>query len=130
MKEDGQIYATDGSSLVKLFADCGEYFVAIAHRNHLPIQTANTFTLSTATNEIDFCTTAIYGTNAVTTQNGVQLLWAGDADGDRSINASDRSTTWNRRNQNGYLGEDVDLDGVVTAADRSIVWNNRNRASQ
>ena len=62
--------------------------------------------------------------------DGTTALYAGDAYGDGSIDAADRSATWNDRNQTGYLDSDVDLDCGVTASDRSITWNNRNKSSE
>ena len=58
------------------------------------------------------------------------LLWAGDSSADGLVNATDRSDTWNNRNQNGYLNADLNLDGSCNAGDRSIAWNNRNRVGQ
>ena len=72
----------------------------------------------------------IYGTNARNTTNGVSLLWAGDATGNSSVDAADRSATWNGRNQSGYLLTDLDMDGSCNAADRSVAWNNRNKVGQ
>ena len=71
-----------------------------------------------------------YGTDARKNINGVMTLWAGDANGDGSINATDRTITWNQRNSAGYLTGDVSVDGNINATDRTTAWNNRNKNAQ
>ncbi len=131
LQRDGDIVDIDGISPVQFGgAAADEYYLAIRHRNHLPIRTANPITLSNTSTSIDFTSTstATFGTNPqADLGNGILGLWAGDATSDNSINAADRSATWNNRNQSGYLTSDVNLDGSCNAADRSITWNNRNK---
>jgi hypothetical protein len=61
---------------------------------------------------------------------GVYGLYTADTDGSGTVNASDRSNTWNQRNLSGYYGTDIDLSGTVNAGDRSATWNNRNLTTQ
>jgi len=61
---------------------------------------------------------------------GYYGVYTADTDGSGTVNAADRSNTWNQRNLSGYYGTDVDLSGTVNAADRSTVWNNRNLSTQ
>ena len=133
LQGDGDIVDTDGISPLT-FSDIaeGDYHIAIKHRNHLGVMTQNPISLGENTGVIDFSdpNLLMYGTNARNTTNGVAKLWSGDATGDSSINAADRSETWNERNQSGYLEADVDLDGSCNAADRSTTWNNRNKVAQ
>ena len=56
--------------------------------------------------------------------------YTGDSDGSGTVNAGDRSNSWNQRNLSGYYGTDVDLSGTVNAGDRSVIWNNRNLSTQ
>ena len=67
---------------------------------------------------------------AVELETGVWGMIAGNADPtNNTVDASDRSETWNERNQTGYLNSDVDMSGVTDAGDRSTTWNNRNKSS-
>jgi len=61
---------------------------------------------------------------------GTYAIFSGDTEGSGTVNAADRSNTWNDRNNTGYNGSDLDLSGTVNAADRSTVWNNRNLGTQ
>jgi hypothetical protein len=61
---------------------------------------------------------------------GIFGLFTADTDGSGTVNAADRSNSWNQRNLSGYFGEDVNLSGTVNASDRSIIWNNRNISTQ
>jgi hypothetical protein len=72
-----------------------------------------------------------FGSNAMKSLGGGYYgVYTADTDGSGTVNASDRSNTWNQRNLSGYYGTDVDLSGTVNAADRSAVWNNRNISTQ
>ncbi len=134
LQRDGDIVDVDGVSPVDfLGVMADDYYVAIRHRNHLAIMSNTTFSLSSMSTMIDFSTSpsATYGTNAqINFGNGVLGLWHGDASANNSIEASDRSLTWNSRNQSGYLLSDLNMDGSCTASDRSIAWNNRNKTAQ
>ncbi len=130
LQRDGDVVDTDGVSPVT-FAEAmvGDYYVAIRHRNHLGLVTATTRSLSTTVTTIDFSTSAInvYGTNSrVDLGSSVLGLHSADTDGSGSVNATDRSRTWNDRNISGYVDSDCNMDGVTNASDRSSTWNKRN----
>ena len=133
LTRDGNLVDMDGVSPLRLSrVPSGSYHVVIRHRNHLPVMTLTPVYLSPQSTLMDFTT----GSNA--TLQKVQLddryaMIAGDATSDLNyigknhfVDASDRSSIWNNRNQFGYLREDANLSGVNDASDRSIVWNNRN----
>jgi hypothetical protein len=65
-------------------------------------------------------------TGAKELEFGVWGMVAGDVDASGTVDANDRSETWNDRNLTGYLDSDCSLSGTVDANDRSITWNNRN----
>jgi hypothetical protein len=75
----------------------------------------------------DFTTGAgqYYGGQAKILAGGMYGMFAGDADGNGSVDATDRTAAWNARNTSGYLPADVDLSGDVGATDRVLTWNNR-----
>lgn len=129
LQSDGDIVDLDGTSPLALFCiDADSYHVAIRHRNHLGIMTMNAIPLSGNSTPLDFTGTAIplFGTPVLKDFNGVKALWMGDTDQSGTVDAADRSATWNDRNLGGYLSSDVNLDGQADAADRSATWNNRN----
>ena len=134
LKNDGTLVDLDGVSNIKFSsAPAGDYYVVVIHRNHLPVMTATKVTISYSPVLYDMRTNSanVYGTNAVKDLGGGYYgIYTGDTDGSRTINAADRSNTWNQRNVSGYNGSDLDLSGTVNAADRSIVWNNRNTSTQ
>jgi hypothetical protein len=134
LKNDGSLVDLDGVSNIKFpTATTGDYFVVIIHRNHLSVMTANPVTISFSPTLYDMRTdiNKAYGTNAMKSLGGGYYgIYTADTDGSGTVNASDRSNTWNQRNLSGYYGTDVDLSGTVNAADRSTVWNNRNLSTQ
>lgn len=134
LKNDGTLVDLDGTSNIKFPSTPeGEYYVVIKHRNHLPVMTANKVGISFNPALYDMRTdlTKAYGTNALKNLGGGYFgIFTADTDGSGTVNASDRSNTWNQRNLSGYHGADVDLSGTVNAADRSTVWNNRNITTQ
>ncbi len=130
LQRDGDVVATDGVSPVTLQLPAGSYKVALRHRNHLGVMTADAIALSGSPAVIDFRSagTVAYGTEARKSDFGTLLLWAGNtlrdtpspnllkytgADNDRDeillkIGGSVPTST-----VAGYFVEDVNLSGVV-----------------
>ena len=99
----------------------------------MAIMTESAVPLSGSPSQYDFTTnqSKAYGANAMADLGGGTYgMYSGDSDGSGTVNAGDRSNTWNDRNKTGYYGSDLDLSGTVNAADRSIVWNRRNLSTQ
>lgn len=132
IQRDGDVVGTDGRSPVFFNAVAsGNYHVAMRHRNHLGAMTATARSLGTSVDSHNFSTSASFGTNAQKeVASGIFALWACDVDNSGTIDAADRSSLWNNRNQNGYLVFDCDLSGFCDASDRSLAWNNRNVIQQ
>lgn len=134
IKNDGTLVDLDGVSNIKFpTATAGDYYVVIIHRNHLSVMTATPVTISLSPTLYDMRTdiNKAFGTNAMKDLGGGYYgIYTADTDGSGTVNAADRSNTWNQRNLSGYYGTDVDLSGTVNAADRSAVWNNRNISTQ
>ncbi len=131
VRRDGRIVDMDGNAPLQ-FDNVGpnDYYVAVAHRNHLRVHTTNTMNLNATTAAVvGFVNpqNPIAPAGAMTLINNRLALWAGDASNDNVINSIDRSQIWNARNIVGYSQEDVELNGSCQAGDRSISWNNRNR---
>lgn len=133
LQADGDVVDMDGVSPIHFQPELnGTYYVVIDHRNHLGLMTATTqaFTNPSTEISIDFTSTdlSVYGgASRIELATGIWGCFAADADGSGTINASDRSMTWNDRNQSGYLNTDYNLDGMTNASDRSAAWNNRNK---
>jgi hypothetical protein len=110
----------------------GGYHLLIRHRNHLAVMSESVVSLNSEPASLyDFSSDLrqYLGRDAKLLETDVYGLYAGDANGSGTVDAGDRSVTWNGRNQSGYLDTDCSLSGTVDASDRSITWNNRNKAT-
>lgn len=110
-------------------ADHDQYFVVIRHRNHLGIRTAGTVAFDETMEYLDFTTNSIPLEGGVADQKVIgtlYALYAGDTDGNKTIETADHDASWNNRNVTGYQFTDCNLDGTTNATDRSMIWNNRN----
>lgn len=127
LTRQGSLVDVDGVSPVRLSrVPQGWYHVMIRHRNHLSVMTSTPVELTDNSSLLNF-TDGSNATDQDSLGNSLYGLIPGDCGQDHNIDASDRSATWNKRNQSGYLDEDVDLSGSVDASDRSITWNKRNK---
>ncbi|MEM1271712.1 MAG: SGNH/GDSL hydrolase family protein, partial [Bacteroidota bacterium] len=125
VKRDGTVVDLDGESPVAFTAAPGTYYVAVAHRNHLPAVSATLVDLSSGSGAYDFTTASAFGTNALTTVGGQLALWAGDADGDTGVNARD-AIYIQARLGSGYSDSDLDLNGSASVSDLTLIWPGSN----
>lgn len=128
---DGDIVEIDGVSPVFFNGVASDnYYIAVSHRNHLGVRSSNVVNLDFNVATLDFSNTAtpVYGN--ILAANAVNQIYSGDIDVSGTINATDRSSTWNNRNLTGYLNADCSMNGTVDATDRSLTWNNRNKTNQ
>ena len=114
----------------------GMYHLVVRHRNHLAIisDTSKALEFGSAPTAFDF-TTAMnkaYGTNPMKLVGTKYTMYAGNGNGDGSINATDRNLVWRVQNgTQGYLNGDFNLNGVANATDRNLLWRlNNGIASQ
>ncbi len=84
----------------------GAYYVAVKHRNHLGAMTATPVYLDSNTTTLDFTAPSFqtWGNQAQCLQNGVNLLWAGNANWD-----------WSGPPTIKYTGLNNDRDGIIQA---------------
>ncbi len=137
LQADGDVVDFDGVSTVFFYgvADAN-YYVIARHRNHLSVMTPGSLPMNGSTSYLhDFTTGSAYGILSFgdvqkTVGPGKFGLYECDYNQDGEINAADRSTAWNTRNQTGYISEDSNFDGECNANERSQVWNNRNKVSR
>ncbi|MGB0974219.1 MAG: M4 family metallopeptidase [Flavobacteriaceae bacterium] len=141
LQRDGDIVEVDGISDLIFSLDSDSYFVAVKHRNHLGVMTSNAVGLSTTTTVIDFTNMTgselyddgtIYDGNEQVTENGIECLFAGDANGDGNIGYNNATsdintiqldallhpdnTTFNAGFSSGfgYFNSDINMDGKVS----------------
>ncbi len=126
LQRDGDVVAMDGFSPVTISVGAGAYYVALRHRNHLGVMSADSARFYTGSTQVDFTllSTATYGTEGQKQVGARRALWAGDVNfngmvqyvgegNDRdpilvSIGGSTPTST-----ALGYLPTDVNLDGRV-----------------
>ncbi|MEM6686296.1 MAG: hypothetical protein AAF617_10980, partial [Bacteroidota bacterium] len=93
LQRDGDVLDANYQTLEFEVAD-GNYYVAIKHRNHLGVMTANTIALSktpTIVNFTDATNQITFGSNAQTTfgmPSGIVAMWSGNANGDSVVQYS------------------------------------------
>jgi parallel beta-helix repeat protein len=138
LQKDGDIVSTNGTSSLSIPLVAGNYHIAVRHRNHLGVMTASPVNLTVGTT-LNFSTAATWGTAAMNTVNGINVLWAGDASFDGVLkytgSNNDRDFLLNRIGGTtptnivtGYHQEDINLSGstIYTGAgnDRDIILFN------
>jgi hypothetical protein len=138
IQRDGDIVDMDGVSPVSLQITSGQYYVAIKHRNHLGVMTAQPISLQNNT-IINFTTIATFGTEAQKTIGSVKVMWDGNSNFDDIIKYTgqnnDRDFILSRIGGviptnvvTGYYSEDLNMDGFVKYTgqnnDRDIILFN------
>ena len=133
LQRDGDVVDVDGLSPLVIPYTPGVYYVAVKHRNHLGVMTANSTSLSQITKDANFLSNSFntFGSNArVELGNGKMALWSGDVNnnGDSKFSgANNDSNTIKDRilsdplnilglltfSSSGYLNEDIDLNGIA-----------------
>ncbi|MEM6318344.1 MAG: DUF1501 domain-containing protein [Bacteroidota bacterium] len=138
LQADGNIIDASGTAKV-FFNDTprGDYYVAIQHYNHLGVMTANPITFDDNT-AFDFSNpnSAVFSNGAQAQMNvgGVMCLFAGDMNGDGTINAVDKNAYWKIEKDEDFVygtsKADVNLDGVVDDTDKNTYWRANNSKQQ
>jgi hypothetical protein len=88
LQHDGDVVGVNGVSPLSFSGLASNtVYVAVKHRNHLAVMTANPVTLSASTATVDFTApaTAVYGSNARRTVGSKTVLWAGNANGNTNV---------------------------------------------
>ncbi len=127
--------ATGASTLIIHGVQPGNYYLALAHRNHMGIMTATPVALSTTVSAYDFTkeTTATYGYAARVINNSVAMMRGGDINNSNTLITEGQGSDKNimlgalliaRDNVgvnssfilNGYYATDINLDGASVYA--------------
>lgn len=114
-------------------ATAGDYKVSIRHRNHIGISTKNLISLDASNKLIDFTTdpTSAKNNNQAkignigigTTGVAIYGMRAGNANGDNSINSTDKTLVGESPDTaNTYSLKDLTLDGSINSTDRTVVF--------
>lgn len=90
LQRDGDVVDVDGVSPLTLTVPGKDYFVVVNHRNHLGTMSLNTVALTATASVVDFTNgLSTFGSNGQTDLgSGVMGLWAGNVDGNTSIQYS------------------------------------------
>jgi hypothetical protein len=141
---DGRIVDLDGKTPLMLpGVQSGSYYVAIHHRNHLAIITAEPVRISPETQQQILAMTQdpsriLGGAGALRALrrngngNSGGTVWAmigGDVNGDGQVDEADLELLRRWQQLEGYDNADVDLSGIVTTRDFNVTWNNRGKRS-
>lgn len=127
---NGSVFLVEEEACCALTED--EYYVAIEHRNHLPILSAIPLPVVNGSIAYDFIRNQSYmgllGSGQKEILQGVFAMYAGNGDQQSSfespkdINFSDFNV-WSRQNgrHSGYYNQDFDLNGDVNVVDK-VLW--------
>ncbi len=130
LKSDGTVVELDGTSQVSVGVNDGDYYVVVYHRNHLPIMSSNTTSISGSSTLYNFTTgqDKAYGTEAMKDLgSGSFGMYAGDGNASGNVSSVDRNSVWRPQNgTNGYLMGDFNLSGGVSSTDRNSFWRVNN----
>ncbi len=145
LRADGTLVDVDGSSRLCFdpAVDSTSYYVAIHHRTHLAIMTAEAVRLSSDDQPADAIVlsapTTVFGGAAALkpidynpTDGVIFGMVAGDVNGDGAVDEQDRTdydAIWNGCVEEGYRNRDTDMSGIVTTRDANKTWNNRGRTT-
>jgi PKD repeat protein/glucose/arabinose dehydrogenase len=142
LERDGDVMGTDGYLRLNFAVPPGNYHVAVRHRNHLGIRTAQPVQLGSGATMVDFTrpNTPVHGLDATAfTPAGSRVLWAGDARADGLLKytgaGNDRDAVLLVIGGNdpvqtvsGYHQADTNMDGVVkytgVGNDRDVILQN------
>ncbi len=136
LQRDGDVVDVDGVSNVQIEISSGNYYVAVKHRNHLSVMTANTFALSETVAIVDFTDAnnqITWGSNAQSTfgmPSGIVAMWAGNTNEDvntvylgssndsnivkdQVLAHSGNTSNSNLYSFNDYTAADVNLNGLI-----------------
>ena len=126
LQRDGDVVDVDGVSSLLVNASPDNYYIAVRHRNHLAFRSVGSIALTATPTTVDFTTPSVNtgGFYSRKTVNGIQVMYAGDANRDGSIDASDMEAYL--RPQFGMIGAnkaaDFNLDGSVDANDLDMYF--------
>ncbi|NQY04959.1 MAG: hypothetical protein HRT68_01845 [Flavobacteriaceae bacterium] len=135
LQRDGDIVDVDGTSAVTLTSSSGAYYLALQHRNHLGIMSANTIVLSSNTTTADLSNSSaaiLGGSNAVIDLgNGIFAMICGDFDENGQTQTADANAITQLLGSSGYDNADLDMNGQIQTPDlNTILYPNIGKGQQ
>lgn len=134
LQADGDVVDVDGVSVLTFNITTGNYYIVLAHRNHLGIRSANTISLTGGIQSVDLTGDSALiagGTNAVTNLgDGSFALTLGDFDGNGQVQNSDLTGMLPLLGISSYSFADLDMNGQVQNTDISVLLLNLGLGSQ
>jgi len=130
---NGNVVDTDGTSPVPFSQEQGDFYLGIAHRNHLTITSSTTHTLSGTTTTIDLTNTSNVngGSSAlINLGDGYNGMPLGDVDGNGQVQNSDSNSSITQIGISGYSVYDVNLDGQIQNSDVNTILQNIGKGEQ
>ncbi|MDZ4711190.1 MAG: hypothetical protein SGI89_02565 [bacterium] len=132
VKSDGSVVDLDGISPLKTpSVTPGNYFIVVGHRNHLPVMSATSQSLSNTSSLFNFTTSLsqYFGGDAASLSGGFFGMYAGDPNQSFIISASDYQVVTGNLTQANYNLGDVNMNGIVSATDYSFITFNLGKFS-
>ena len=142
LQSDGDVVDVDGTSALSFDLPDASYRIAIKHRNHLGVITANAIALNSTSTTVDLSDGSIAlfgGSDATKAAGSRRLLYAGDVTGDGQLKYAGQGNDRDPillalggllpiNTVSGYFNEDVNMDGMVRytgpSNDRDIILVN------
>lgn len=133
LQRDGDVVAVDGLSPLGFSSlSSDNYYVVVAHRNHLGVINANTVALSLTSTVLDFSdnnTMQNGGSNTVVDLgNSIFGIYAGDYDGNGNVQVEDVNQA-SLLIGGSFTDADIDMNAHVQNLDISIINPNIGRAA-
>jgi hypothetical protein len=125
---DGSVVNLDGANFLdNYYTISNNLFIAIYHRNHLGIMSANPLTETEGVYSYDFSSSSSQTFSGTMTIKelapGVWGMIATDGNADGEINLLDKEGIWEQQSgENGYKLGDFNLDGEVNNPDKDDFW--------
>ncbi len=128
LQADGDIVSVNGTSALEFDSPSDSYYIAVNHRNHVAVMSANTVALNTSTvTTIDLsdATASVFGgsNSVVNMGNGVFAMIAGDFDENGQIQNTDTNAVIQLLGISGYSKADMDMNGQVQNSDINSILN-------
>ena len=133
LQKSSSVMNADGSSTPIINAWQGNYYVAIAHRNHLKLVTKEALAFKGNSVNVDFTSegSVLNGTNAlVEVTNSVFALPAGNVSGNGQIQNTDINSVVPNLGLANYSLFDIDMNGQVQNADINLMMQNVGKGEQ
>ncbi len=128
LNSNGQITATDGVSFIQFpIAYEPGFYVAVIHRNHIPVISSVPLTNTGGIYNYDFSTGAsqAFGGSHLQKelQDGIWGMIAGDGNANGGVDNTDKTEVWQPQfGSSGYLSGDFTMNSLVELNDKTQKW--------